>query len=146
VRTYASQQAVSTQRRRDARGAKAGTDIIPTGEKIVDVQIVPVELDQKPVLRQLIELYNYDFSEYDDADIGELGWYGYKHLDHYWTEEGRHPFFIRGAGKLAGLVLINQYCYVQQAPGARSIAEFFVMRKYRRRGIGWYALRRWPAA
>lgn len=112
----------------------------------MDVQIVPIPLDQKPVLRQLLELYNYDFSEYDDADVSEHGWYGYKYLDHYWTEESRHPFFIRvaadrgaangGAGKLAGFVLLNQYCYVQQEPGARSIAEFFVMRKYRRRGVG----------
>ena len=112
----------------------------------MDVRIVPVEWDQKPILRQLLELYNYDFSEFDDEDIGELGWYGYKYLDHYWTEEGRHPFFIRvatasgdtggGAGKLAGLVLLNQYCYVQKGPEARSIAEFWVMRKYRRRGVG----------
>ena len=33
----------------------------------MDVQIVPVEWDQKPILRQLLELYNYDFSEYDNS-------------------------------------------------------------------------------
>jgi predicted acetyltransferase len=102
----------------------------------MDVQIAPVEWDQKPVLRQLLELYNYDFSEYDDEDIGECGWYGYKYLDHYWTEGGRTPFFIRVDGKLSGLVLVNEHCYIAQEPGTKSIAEFFVMRKYRRRGIG----------
>jgi predicted acetyltransferase len=107
----------------------------------MDVQIVPVERDQKPVLRQLLELYLYDFSEYDDAELNEHGRYGYDHLDHYWTEEGRHPFFIRVAadgvaGKLAGFVLVSSHSFVLEDPKAKSIAEFFVMRKYRRRGVG----------
>jgi predicted acetyltransferase len=109
----------------------------------MDIQIVPVELDQKSILRQLLELYLYDFSEYDDAELDEHGRYGYEYLDHYWIEEGRHPFFIRvaadgGGGKLAGFVLVNSHSFVLEDPEAKSIAEFFVMRKYRRRGIGQY--------
>jgi predicted acetyltransferase len=88
------------------------------------------------VLRQLLELYNYDFSEYDGADVNEHGLYGYKYLDHYWTEPDRQPFFIVVDGQLAGLVLVGSFCYVLREPGARSIAEFFVMRKYRRKGVG----------
>jgi predicted acetyltransferase len=111
------------------------------GEQAMDIQIVPVERDYKSVLRQLIELYLYDFSEYDDAEVDEHGWYGYDHLDHYWTEKGRHPFFIRvategGDGKLAGFVLVSGHTFVLDDPDAHSISEFFVMRKYRRRGVG----------
>jgi predicted acetyltransferase len=102
----------------------------------MDVQLVPVELEHKSVLRQLLELYAYDFSEYDDADVNEHGLYGYKYLDHYWTEPDRHPFFIVVDGHLAGLVLVYSARYVVQEPGAKSIAEFFVMRKYRRKGVG----------
>ena len=102
----------------------------------MDVQLVPVTFEQKPVLRQLLELYAHDFSEYDDADVNEHGLYGYKYLDHYWTEPDRHPFFIVVDGRLAGLVLVNSYCYVVKEPDAKSIAEFFVMRKYRRNGVG----------
>lgn len=39
-------------------------------------------------------------------------------------------------GKFAGFVLVNDYCYVQKASGSKSVAEFFVMRKYRRKGVG----------
>jgi predicted acetyltransferase len=102
----------------------------------MDVQLVSVSLEGKPVLRQLLELYEYDFSEYDGAEVNEHGLYGYKYLDHYWTEPDRHPFFIVVDGQLAGLVLVGNYCYVLQGPGARSMAEFFVMRKYRGKGVG----------
>ena len=102
----------------------------------MDVQIMPVERDHKSVLRQLLELYQHDFSEYDSADVNEHGTYGYEYLDHYWTEADRYPFFIRVDGRLAGFVLINNFCALLQAPAARSVAEFFVMRKYRRQGVG----------
>ena len=100
------------------------------------IELVEVKEESKSVLRQLMELYAYDFSEYDHADVNEHGLFGYTYFDYYWTEDTRHPFFIRVDGKLAGFVLINQYCYVVKEAGTRSIAEFFVMRKYRRKGIG----------
>jgi predicted acetyltransferase len=102
----------------------------------IEVQLVPVALERKSVLRQLLELYAHDFSEYDGADVNEYGLYGYKYLDHYWTEPGRHPFFIVVAGHLAGFVLVYSHSYVVQDPVAKSIAEFFVLRKYRRKGVG----------
>ena len=102
----------------------------------MNVQIVPVERDQKSVLRQMLELYLYDFSEYDGAELDEHGWYGYDRLDHYWTEEGRHPFFLRVDGKLAGFVLVSGHSFALEDPDAKSISEFFVMRKYRRHGVG----------
>ncbi|MBU0510530.1 MAG: GNAT family N-acetyltransferase [Chloroflexi bacterium] len=102
----------------------------------MEIELIEVKETDKSVLRQLIELYAYDFSEYDQADVNEHGFYGYKYFDHYWTEEARHPFFIKVDEKLAGFVLINDYCYVLKDIGAKSIAEFFVMRKYRRKGVG----------
>jgi predicted acetyltransferase len=102
----------------------------------LDVELAQVGKSAKSVLRQLLELYNYDFSEYDGADVNAHGLYGYRYLDHYWTEETRHPFFILVDGQLAGLVLINEHCYIAQEPGSHSIAEFFVMRKYRKKGVG----------
>ena len=102
----------------------------------MDIKLVETTETEKSVLQQLLELYAYDFSEYDDADVNEYGYYDYTYFDHYWTEENRHPFFIRVDGKLAGFTLINEYCYVVKDPGTKSIAEFFIMRKYRRKGIG----------
>jgi predicted acetyltransferase len=100
------------------------------------IELIEIKQTEKSVLRQLLELYAYDFSEYDQADINQHGYYGYRHFDHYWTEASRHPFFIKVDDQLAVFVLVNDHCYVLKNSTARSIAEFFVMRKYRRTGVG----------
>lgn len=103
---------------------------------MTQLEIVAVAKQDKPVLRQLLELYAYDFSQYDDADVNAHGLYDYAYLDNYWTEEGRYPFFIKVDGKLAGFVLVSGYTYALEIGTAKSISEFFVMRKYRRLGVG----------
>jgi len=97
--------------------------------------IQQAELQHKSTLRNLLELYKYDFSEYDPEDVNENGLYEYMYLDHYWTEPGRHPFLFRVDDKLAGFALIRE---LQQAGGESvyEMAEFFVMRKYRKQGVG----------
>jgi predicted acetyltransferase len=57
------------------------------------------------------------------------GEYGYRHLDLYWNEPDRHPFLFRVDAQWAGLAL------VRTGPPT-DMAEFFVLRKYRRAGIG----------
>lgn len=83
----------------------------------------------RAVLRRLIELYLYDFSEFDQADVGPHGDYGYRYLDHYWADPGRHPFLFQVDGKWAGFALVREI-------PPYDMAEFFVMRKYGRLGIG----------
>ena len=102
----------------------------------LEIELVEVKESEKSVLRQLFELYAYDFSEFDDADTNEYGYFGYRYLDHYWTEDARYPFFIRVNGILAGFVLISDFAYILSSGEAKSVTEFFVMRKYRRKGIG----------
>jgi predicted acetyltransferase len=94
------------------------------------ITIDPIPYQDKPILRNLIEFYQYDFSELDRSDVGNFGLFGYPYLDNYWTETGRYPFFIRVDGKLAGFVLVHV------AEGVNAIGEFFVLRKYRRQGVG----------
>jgi predicted acetyltransferase len=100
------------------------------------VELHPINFSEKPVLRRLMELYQYDFSEFTGEDIDDSGEYGYRYLDHYWTEEGRYPFFIKIAGKLAGFVLVR-ILDRREGQTTYSMAEFFVMRKYRRQGAGY---------
>lgn len=88
------------------------------------------------MLRQLVELYNHDFSEYTKEDVDEHGFYGYSYLDHYWTDETRTPFFIKVDGKYAGFVMVGRFCKYTLNEKANSIQEFFVMRKYRKMKIG----------
>jgi predicted acetyltransferase len=94
------------------------------------LEVIPVSREQAPVLSNLLELYVHDFSEFLDLEIGEDGRFGYPSLHLYWTEPDRHPFFIKLDGKYAGLVL------VKKVSGVWDMAEFFILRGCRRRGIG----------
>jgi GNAT superfamily N-acetyltransferase len=92
-----------------------------------DVEVIPADYSDKGVLRRLVELYCYDFSEFDGQDLDAHGTYGYRYLDHFWTEDDRFPFLFRVAEAWAGFALVR-------AGPPHSIAEFFVLRKYRRAG------------
>jgi len=107
----------------------------------MDIKIIPVDRVQQSVLRQLMELYDYDFSEFTKEDVNEHGLYGYGYLDRYWAEETRHPFFIMVDGNYAGFVLVSKFhgCRYTKNENAHSIDEFFVMRKYRRMNVGNFA-------
>ena len=93
------------------------------------IEIVDATIAQKPIFEHLLELYRHDFSVYDDEDVGDDGRYGYPYLDRYWTEPGRHPYLLRVDGHLAGFALVR-------SGDPSDMAEFFVMRKYRRGGVG----------
>jgi predicted acetyltransferase/8-oxo-dGTP pyrophosphatase MutT (NUDIX family) len=98
------------------------------------VQLILAGPEKQPVLANLLELYLHDFSEYDDADVRSDGRYGYGYLDCYWSEPGRYPFLIQVDGKLAGFALVRTL-EAGEVP-LYSMAEFCVLRKYRRQGVG----------
>ena len=108
----------------------------------MNIQIEPILIEQKSVFIQLINLYNYDFTEFTNEDINEHGYFDYTHYytKDLWTDKSRHPFFIRVDGKLAGFVIVKDggYQYLDDK-NAHNIHEFFVMKKYRRNGVGSFA-------
>jgi predicted acetyltransferase len=77
----------------------------------------------------------YDFSEYTGHDVESNGLFSvYPDLEKYWNDESRFPYIIKQDEKNIGFVFVR---YINE--GERnyfSIAEFFIMRKYRRKGIG----------
>ena len=83
----------------------------------------------------MLELYLYDFSEFSKEDLAENGYFGYTYLDAYWQEAGRFPFFIRADGRLAGFILVRSCSEHNPLPDPHNIAEFFVLKKYRRHGV-----------
>ena len=98
------------------------------------IEILPAELADKEVLRQLLEFNAYDFSRLGNLDVDDHGRFGYRYLDQCWTEPDRHPYLIRAHGHIAGMAL------VREGP-PRSMAEFLIMPRYRRMGIGTAAAR-----
>jgi predicted acetyltransferase len=103
----------------------------------VDLQIVKVPKEEKEILQNLMQFYFYDFSEFIDSDVKENGLYGkYPYLDDYWVyENNRLPYLIKHEGKHVGFVLVR-YIEIEDKEPHYSIAEFFIMKKYRRLGFG----------
>ncbi len=97
--------------------------------------------EDRPLLEKLLQLYLHDFSEFAelDSDYGELneqGVFEYPHLDTYWNgDAGRRATLFLWRDRIAGFALINTEFHGPK-PADRSIAEFFILRKYRRAGVG----------
>jgi predicted acetyltransferase len=109
------------------------TDAENCGFKIELTRAAPEEL---PLLANLLELYAHDFSEFHAIDLDAGGKFGYPQLPLYWREPDRFPFLVRIDGKLAGLVLLRKEGRPSANESVWDVAEFFVLRAYRRRGIG----------
>ena len=68
-------------------------------------------------------------------DVNKLA-YGYRYLDHYWTEERRWAYFIVVDGKLAGFAMVISLPVVDDRETDFQLSEFCVLPKYRRQGVG----------
>jgi predicted acetyltransferase len=100
-----------------------------------DLKIILAAKEDKKVIKNLMLFYIYDFSEYIDFDVEEDGLFAaYSNLDKYWKENNRYPYLIKKEVKYIGFVLIM---FIESKERKFfSIAEFFIMKKYRRVGIG----------
>lgn len=107
----------------------------------MNVDLSRVSRSEKPILRHLLQLYLHDFSEFMPCDVSRHGLFSYPYLDLYWTEAGRYPYLIRVDGRIAGFILVNSHTYLDGPPETKAIAEFFIMRAYRRRHVGAQAAR-----
>ncbi|MEZ6028850.1 MAG: GNAT family N-acetyltransferase [Hyphomonadaceae bacterium] len=95
---------------------------------------------QRETLANLVQLYIHDFSEFlsgqrklaveADGRFADL-----LRLDDYWREADRSVWFIRAGGQLAGFALLNARSHCDR-PVDFNMGEFFVMRTFRRDGVG----------
>jgi predicted acetyltransferase len=99
----------------------------------MDLEIQTAQITDKPALRNLLQLCLHDYSEFNGKNVDDHGIFDYGYLDYYWTEPGRYAFLARVEGKLAGFVLVRQ---LDTNKAIFHVAEFFILRKYRRHGIG----------
>jgi predicted acetyltransferase len=106
----------------------------------MSIEVIRASKADRSVIRNLTELYLHDFSELEDMDVNEHGLFDYYELDLFWADVRRHPFLARCDGKIAGFALVQQG-FLDERTGAEDDAlvdmiDFFVLRKYRRRGVG----------
>jgi predicted acetyltransferase len=101
-----------------------------------DLQLIRAGVEHQPALGNLLELYIHDFSELVPRDVGDDGRYGYKNLALYWSDNSRLPFLAKLDDKLFGFVLVTRIPEPSGDGETLDMAEFFVLRSYRRRGLG----------
>ena len=97
----------------------------------MNVELTPVAEQDKSVLANLIQFCHYDFSEIRGYDLTPHGTFVYRFLDQYFTDDTREACFITADGTLAGFTMTRLL-----GDGTREVAEFFVVRRHRRRGVG----------
>jgi predicted acetyltransferase len=100
------------------------------------VEVLRADAAQEPVLANLLELYAHDFSEFIELQLQADGRFGYPELSRYWQDETRLPFLVKVDGSLAGFVLVARGSRITADPQVWDMAEFFIVRGYRKRGIG----------
>lgn len=99
-----------------------------------DVTVEPATIDQREVVGRLLELNAYEFSRFDGRSLRADATFGCRYLDDSWTEPGRTAYLVRVDGELAGLALVRR-------TSTWSMAEFLVVPKHRRAGVGTAAAR-----
>jgi predicted acetyltransferase len=102
----------------------------------MEIQVVKAAPSDHQALRNLMQLYAYDFSEILPADVEATGLFTAPSLDVYWTDAWRFPFLIRASKQIAGFALVHQRSRLSGADDVWDMAEFFVLRRYRRLGVG----------
>ena len=107
----------------------------------MNITLEPVKIEERQILQNLSELFIYEGTQHSFIDVNDAGLYdALDDLDLYWTDENKHPFFIKVDGKLAGFVMVFDGRQIEEIESDYAIDEFFIMYKYKRQGIGRYCL------
>ena len=102
----------------------------PRGDA-ADCVVRPAVAGERLPIQRMLELYQHDLSDLWDQDLDVHGEYGYA-LDRYWVDD--HPFVATVGGRYAGFALVDSA--VRIGTEGHWMDQFFVLRKYRGRGIG----------
>lgn len=112
----------------------------------INVALVRISTDDASTLRNLFELYAYDFSELVPLHLHPNGRFDVPVSDDWWTRDDHFPFFIRSSDELLGFALARRGSRLTDDREVMDVAEFFVVRGARRKGVGIAAVRALLAA
>ncbi len=113
----------------------------------MEVSLKKIDHQSRHILENLFPFYIYDMSEFMGWNPNENGEYTYHNanFDVYWRKEDHTPYFICVDANIAGFVLVRKY---PTQLNTYDIEQFFVLRKYKRQGVGKKAiahvLKRYP--
>ena len=104
-----------------------------------DLQVRLASPDDRVPIARMLELYQHDLSDVWDQDLDVHGEYGYA-LDAYWRRPECKAFAFVMGGRYAGFALVDNS--VSLPENQFWMAQFFVLKKYRRQGVGHVAAQR----
>lgn len=109
-------------------------ELLVTGIASVELELIPRE--RAATLANLFELYAHDFSEHVPLQLKPSGRFEQTPGENWWARADHFAYFINVADELAGFALVRRGSRAGGPPGAMDVAEFFVVRGMRRRGVG----------
>jgi predicted acetyltransferase len=100
----------------------------------MSLEICPHTNDHKQLIWNVYQFYCYDTSTEDEYDLEENGLYSIsaEYFAQYWTDPGWSAHLLRWDGVIAGFALIEAS---EALKGAQELADLFVLKRFRRRGI-----------
>ena len=104
-----------------------------------DFELRPAALADRLPISRMLELYQHDLSDVSDQDLDSDGQYGYP-LEKCWFNPRCNALVFLVAGKYAGFALVDDSVSLQE--NEHCLTQFFVVKKYRRQGIGSEAAKR----
>jgi predicted acetyltransferase len=107
----------------------------------MSLNINPAKASERDVVDNLLQYYLHDFSEFTRIAMDTHGRFEYPYLAHYWRDQHRWPLLIRQNEHIVGLALVRQDSDPVDGQQYREMAEFFILRRYRRLGLGCAAAR-----
>ena len=100
----------------------------------MELEIIEAGVELKGIIGNLGQYYIHDLTDFLGFRCPEDGRFATTCWDRYWTEPGCRAFVLKVEDQLAGLVLIEVKGVLPESQF--SIGEFFIMRKFRGRGLG----------
>ena len=102
------------------------------------VEVRPVTVADETVVRNLWQLYCYDFSRFMGWPLQPDGRFSEHPLAGCWPSASRHPFLLAADGGLVGFAIVDRLerSTVTNATALWDMAQFFVVASLRRRGTG----------
>lgn len=91
--------------------------------------------EEKPIVVSLFNYYMYEFSRILESKLLSDGSYlkNTDLIDLYWQKDNHLPYFIEVDDEIAGFVFVRYY---PEEVSVYDIDQFFVLKRYARRGVG----------
>ena len=101
----------------------------------MNIRLDPAQPADRATLFRLLQYSLYEESATDQNEMNDDGLYDYPWFDLYFTEDSRHAYLIRedGTNRLLGFAMVKDR---ENGQAGCKIAEFMVLPRYRRNGIG----------